>query len=189
MNRSISAVCAALALSACATDAPTSAASVDGLANARVVSLASGDGTGQLPPGFSPLTFSLSALALADGSAKGHFSFHHASASGSTEFEGTVTCVSFDPALGRAWIGGVITANRSTHPALQSPIHQVGRDAWFRVVDNGEGENAADDRTTVLGFEGGAGILTSAQYCATQAWTPGDVNTWAVIAGNIQVRP
>jgi len=60
---------------------------------------------------------------------------------------------------------------------------------WFRVVDNGEGGGAVDDRLTVLGFEGGAGILTSAQYCATKAWTPGDVNTWAVIDGNIQVNP
>jgi hypothetical protein len=59
---------------------------------------------------------------------------------------------------------------------------------WFRVVDNGEGQGAVD-RTTVFGFEGGGGIATSEDYCAMQLWTANDANTWAVVNGNIQVRP
>ena len=182
---------AALVLAACTADSapPTAARTTDGIDYARVVSITGGDGTAQLPAGFSPLTFSFSARLNADGSAAGDFSQHFASASGSTDFDGRVTCVAFDAALGRAWIGGVITANRSTNPARQGGIFEPGREAWFRVVDNGEGSGAVDDRLTVLGFEGGAGILTSAEYCATKAWTPGDANTWAVVDGNIQVNP
>lgn len=179
----------ATALAGCGADAPTHAVPTDAGAASRVTASTSGEGQAQLPPGFSPLDFVFNANGRADGSGTGEFHYRHASASGSTEFHGSVTCVSFDAANNRAWIGGVITQNLSTHPALQGAIHQPGRDVWFRVVDNGEGAGAEPDRTTVFGFEGGGGIITSAQYCATQPWTANDVNTWAVVEGNIQVRP
>lgn len=153
-----------------------------------VVASTSGGGKAQLPAGFSLLSFSFNANARADGSATGQFRQVYESASGTVDFQGTVTCASFDAANGRAWIGGVITRNNSTNPATMGAIHQPGRDVWFRVVDNGEGQSP-DDRTTVFGFEGGGGILTSEDYCALQLWTAGDVNTWAVVNGNIQVRP
>jgi hypothetical protein len=69
-----------------------------------------------------------------------------------------------------------------------TPIHEVGKEAWFRVVDYGEGQSP-DDRTTVLGFEGGLGIITSEEYCQLQLWRDDDAGTWAVVNGNIQVRP
>ncbi|NIU75387.1 MAG: hypothetical protein GWN71_17950, partial [Gammaproteobacteria bacterium] len=49
-------------------------------------------------------------------------------------------------------------------PGFQEDVHQPGRDIWFRVVDYGEGENATQpDRSTFVGFEGDAGIITSAE--------------------------
>jgi hypothetical protein len=159
-----------------------------GAGGGAVVGSTAGGGKAQLPPGFSLLQFAFAANAHADGSATGQFRQVYESAGGTVDFRGRVTCVSFDAANGRAWIGGVITQNRSTNPAVQGAIHQPGRDVWFRVVDNGEGGSAVD-RTTVFGFEGGGGIITSEQYCALQLWTAGDVNTWAAVSGNIQVRP
>lgn len=64
----------------------------------------------------------------------------------------------------------------------------MGRDVWFRVVDHGEGESAAD-RTTVFGFEGAAGFVTSADFCAGRPWAANDARTWAVVEGNLQVLP
>lgn len=156
--------------------------------NRGVVASTSGGGHAQLPPGFSALRFSFTAQLKNDGTALGEFSQRYESAGGSVDFAGTVSCVSFDATNARAWVGGVITRNSSTNPAVQGAIHQPGRDVWFRVVDNGEGQ-APDDRTTVFGFEGAAGFITSADYCAGQPWTAGDVNTWPAIEGNIQVRP
>ncbi len=179
----------AAVLAACSADVPTQAVSIDAATANRIVASASGGGKAQLPPGFSAYDFAFTANGRADGSGTGQFRQHYESAGGIVDFHGSVTCVSFDPVNNRAWIGGVVTQNNSTHPAMQGEIHQPGRDVWFRVVDNGEGGDAAADRTTVYGFEGGAGIITSAQYCAAQLWTAGDVNTWAVVKGNIQVRP
>lgn len=149
----------------------------------------SGGGKAMLPAGFSALSFSFGANNFADGRATGHFQQLYETASGTVDFAGKVTCVSVDAVNGRAWVGGVITRNSSTHPSMNAAIHQVGRDVWFRVLDGGEGRNANPDRTTVFGFEGAAGFITSADYCAGQPWAANDANTWEVITGNIQVRP
>jgi hypothetical protein len=134
------------------------------------------------------LSFSFNAKSVGGG-VSGQFRQFYESDDGTVDFHGEVTCVSFDPVNNRAWIGGVVTQNKSTDPAALTTRHEVGDDVWFRVVDNGEG-NAPPDRTTVLGFEPGpGGIITSAEYCARQLWTAGDVNTWVVTSGNIQVNP
>lgn len=125
----------------------------------------------------------------ATGDGVGHA--HHSTAVGGLliEFDTRVTCVTFDAANHRAWIGGIITRNASEHPAFTGDIHQVGRDIWFRVVDYGEGGNATQaDRATFVGFEGSAGIITSEEYCATQPWPDNDERTNPVTQGNLQVR-
>jgi hypothetical protein len=146
----------------------------------------SGGGKATLPAGFSQLSFSFTAHARGNGSAVGQFRQEYESAGGVVSFQGRVTCYAVEAATGRAWVGGVITQNNSTNPGALGAIHQPGRDVWFRVVDNGEGADAAPDRLTVLGFEGGGGIITSAQYCETRPWN--EANTWALASGNIQVR-
>ena len=68
-------------------------------------------------------------------------------------------------------------------------VHQPGADIWFRVADYGEGNQALQaDRSTFVGFEGSAGIITSDEYCTTQPWPAGDAGTNPVTAGNLQVR-
>jgi hypothetical protein len=181
---------AAAVAAACEAPTPSGLAHIDASAAASrsVVASTSGGGKAELPPGFSPLDFAYNAKTHADGSASGQFRQFYESADGTVDFHGIVTCVTFDPVNNRAWIGGVVTQNNSTDPAAQTPIHQVGKDAWFRVVDDGEGNDAVD-RTTILGFEGSAGIKTSPEYCAAQLWRPNNANAWVVVAGNIQVRP
>jgi hypothetical protein len=105
------------------------------------------------------------------------------------EVHGRVTCVSVDGVNGRAWVGGVITDNRSEAEDFQTARHQPGRDIWFRVLDSGEAGSAEPDRTTFLGFEGDAGFDTSVAYCAGQPWPDNNERTNAVTQGNIQVRP
>jgi hypothetical protein len=134
--------------------------------------------------------FSMSAHQKADGRALGEFR-HRTELGGLViDVSGRVTCVAVDSANRRAWIGGVVTENNSEHPSFTGAIHQVGRDVWFRVLDSGEGQGDPD-RTTFLGFEGAAGIVTSAEYCEAQIWPndPPNDRTSPLTAGNIQVRP
>jgi hypothetical protein len=104
------------------------------------------------------------------------------------DFVGQATCLAVDGPNARAWIAGVITENNSTHPSFTGAVHQVGKDIWFRTVDYGEGSGAPQvDRTTFVGFEGSAGIITSAEYCATRPWPDNDERTGPLLEGNIQV--
>lgn len=155
-----------------------------------IIASTSGDGHAELPPGLGLVAFSFGANQHATNGGLGTFRQSRVRNGLLIEFEGSVTCVTVDAVNHRAWVGGVVTANNSTDPNFQTAIHQVGRDVWFRVVDNGEGAHAtAADRTTVLGFTGAAGFTTSAQYCAGQPWAAGDANTFPLVDGNIQVRP
>ena len=135
--------------------------------------------------GFIPFDFSVSGVQHADGSATGEFRFSAHVDPFVYAFHARVVCVAVDRVNHRAWIGGVITENRSTDPDLQLDIHQPGRDVWFRVLDNGEGEQTAADRMTFIGFTGSAGVITSQEYCDRQLW----LNEGQVLSkGNIQVR-
>lgn len=138
--------------------------------------------------GFSDVDFAFAALRIGNHGAKGFLFQSRTEPSGKVEFRGEVTCLSIDPVNHRAWIAGIITRNRSTHPSFLTAIHQPGRDVWFRTVDYGEGSNSPDDRSTVLGFQGSAGIITSAEYCATKPWPDLDARTFPVSKGNVQVH-
>lgn len=132
-------------------------------------------------PTLGLITFSVSAVQHADGSASGRFQQHWAFAD--VTFKGDVTCMSFDPVNRRAWIGGVLTHSNDPDP---DPIFHEGHDAWFRVLDVAEGQ-AEPDRSTFLGFEGSAGIPTSEEYCRVQLWADGNARTWPV-TGNIALH-
>jgi hypothetical protein len=127
--------------------------------------------------GSIPMQFGFSAVRHADGSASG--SFHHAYEFGGFKYQlwGTVTCVTFDPGNGRAWIGGVLTNVASTDP---EPGVAAGDDAWFRVLDGAEG-----DRSTAMGFVGD--IPSSAAYCEGQPWPDENARTHPVTEGQIKV--
>jgi hypothetical protein len=138
------------------------------------------------------VTFSYLAIGFRNGSALGQLHFETESGGFPIEFRGRVTCLAVDKVNNRAWIGAVITSNGSTHPSFTTPIHQVGRDIWFRVVNYGIGPNQTRDRTTFVGFQGSAGIITSAEYCATRPWPgpptdPVDARTNPLLSGDLFV--
>jgi hypothetical protein len=131
--------------------------------------------------------FAFLAVSSHDGDAAGWFR-HRGTFQGQTiDFTGRVTCLSTDPVNNRAWIGGVVTRNRSTHPSFTTPIHQVGRDIWFRVVDYGSVHAGVPDRTTFVGFEMET-IPTSQFYCDTMPWPADDARTWP-ITGFVKLDP
>jgi len=160
--------------------APSSGAAIAGPARAT--------GGGHYALGALNIRFSFSAVAAGSQFA-GRFHQSLTLDGELVEFHGRVTCVSVDGVNGRAWVGGVITDNRSEAAAFQTARHQAGRDIWFRVLDSGEGGAAGPDRTTFLGFEGDAGFDTSVAYCAGQPWPDNNERTNAVTQGNIQVMP
>lgn len=141
-----------------------------------------------LESGVLPIQIAVNAIVHADGRVTGRF--HHSTVLDGLriEFHGNVTCLAVDPVNHRAWLGGVITRNKSTHPGFQGEITQPGHEIWFRMVDYGQGAASPPDRTTFTGFEGSAGIATSEEYCALRIWPDGDARTWA-ITGNVSIRP
>ena len=131
--------------------------------------------------------FAFSAALRPDGRALGQFHQKLPFQGFEIDIAGEVTCMATDVPNHRAWVGGVITRNRSTHPYYSGDLFQPGHDAWFRVVDYGEGQDPPD-RTTFLGFEDNPLIKTSAEYCQLKRWLLNDAGTWPVTAGNIQVH-
>lgn len=151
--------------------------------------VASTTGGGHLLVGGSiDVSFSFSAKQKADGAANGHMRFSTELGGLPIEFHGEVICVAVDAPNGRAWVGGVITANDSEHPSFTAEIHEPGKDIWFRVLDSGEGEGTEADRSTFVGFEGGGGIITSEEYCDSAIWPDDNERTSPIISGNIQIR-
>ena len=189
---SLSAFAVVVVLSACdASQAPTAPApSPLFSAGSRVTGHANGSGTFNIGAPGADIAFDLNALLRADGSASG--SVHYITdltdfGLATIEIRFDVTCVAIDAGLGRAWIGGVVTENNSTNELYATdPKRQVGRDVWFRVQDNGNGGSGTLDRSTQLGFEGSAGFITSAEYCAARPWLAPPPHP--VTTGNISVK-
>ena len=152
----------------------------------RVTIAASGRGH-YLLQGVADVRFTFTARKQGDGRARGAFHQHAVLPTGTYDFDGRVTCMSVDLTAGHAWIGGVVTANRSTDPQFRTPIHQVGKDVWFRVLDTGQPRGAGDG-SSFFGFEGSAGFITSKEYCAGQPWPPNNARVWPLTEGNITVQ-
>lgn len=185
-----SALALALTVAAC-SDVSGPVASVGAASADAVAGQANGSGAysqalpASLGGGATTFTFTMTTILDAEGGARGSFRHHGIIQGQVVDFEGVVTCAASDEGLGRAWIGGVVTANNSTHPSFTGAIHQVGKDAWFRVADRGNGGSGEADRSSFVGFEGGGGIITSAQYCAARIW-PNDANP--LVDGNVMVK-
>jgi hypothetical protein len=178
-------VCAALTATALACgplapDGPQSRSQLRGVdvASAGVEENVTGGGQ-FVHPTFGSFTFSFDAVRHADGRVSGRFQQHQPAFD--FTYKGDVTCFAVDPVNRRAWIGGVLT-----HTNDPDPITERGDDAWFRVLDTGEG-NSEPDRTTFLGFEGGGGIITSEEYCQARIWPDDNARTWPV-DGNIVIH-
>ncbi len=89
-------------------------------------------------------TLSFNARKDADGTVTGRFEYHQVVEGEAFKFNVDVTCLNVYDG-NRAKLGGVITV--SSDPTLP-----VGVFAWFSVFDNGEGANAAPDRSSLVGF-------------------------------------
>lgn len=140
----------------------------------------------------TPVSFAVGVAQFANGRASGEFWQKRDRGGLNIEFRGRLTCLAVDVANHRAWIGGVILENRSTDPAFMDPeLHSIGKDIWFRVLDNRFVAGDEPDRSTTLGFKGSAGIITSAEYCSTKPWpdtpTP-NARTFPLSAGNLFVH-
>jgi len=138
-----------------------------------------------LVAGSMDVQFAFSAVQYKDGQVAGSFHDRTNDGLGLVDFDADVTCLAVDRQLGRAWIGGVITANLSTSPDFTGAVYQPGHDIWFRVLDSGHKDDQ-QDRRTFVGFEGA--IPSSAAYCATRPWAPDNARTWPVTHGSITVR-
>lgn len=160
------------------SDTPTSGVSGPQFSVGGVQETVTGGGQFEHPV-FGTVAFSFNAIRHADGSVSGQFQQNQFDV-GAT-YKGEVTCFAVDRVNGRAWIAGDLT--QSNDP---SPITEPGDDAWFRVLNVGEGHGAVD-RSTFLGFEGSADIITSEEYCAVQLWAPNNDRTWPV-HGNIEIH-
>ena len=130
-------------------------------------------------PDFGTVTFSFTAVRQADGGVSGRFQQNQRDLG--LTYKGDVTCFAVDRVNHRAWIAGVLT-----HSNDPDPITEVGDDAWFRVLDTRD-DTSEPDRSTFLGFEGGAGIITSEEYCAARLWAEGNARTWPV-SGNLTIH-
>ena len=144
--------------------------------------------------------FEVAAVRTPSGQVQGRFFYHFSfvPAPGADPFDyqykGEVTCFAVDLVNSRAWIGGVLTSSNDPDP---DPIFHQGHDAWFRLLDaaasQGSPDEANPDRITFMGFEGSAGIPTSAEYCSRQIWPgpptdPPNARTWPVVAGNLTIQ-
>lgn len=120
-----------------------------------------------------PLAFN--ARKYADGSVSGRFEYHQIVEGTSFDFNVDVTCMNVYDG-NRAKIGGVVTSS-------SDPTIPPGTYAWFQVFDNGEGPNAAPDRSSLVGFGDEAANEAFCDSPNLPRFGPWDIQ------GNVQVRP
>ena len=120
-----------------------------------------------------PLAFN--ARKYADGSVSGRFEYHQIVEGTSFDFNVDVTCMNVYDG-DRAKIGGVVKSS-------SDPTIPPGTFAWFQVFDNGEGPNAAPDRSSLVGFGDEAANEAFCDSPNLPRFGPWDVQ------GNVQVRP
>lgn len=167
------ALCAAVAAGACdqAVQPVAPSLNVQQIGDGSI--LVTGGGQFEHPT-LGTVTFSLSGVQDAAGTATGRFQQHWRFAD--VTFKGDVTCLAVDLVNHRVWVGGVLTHSNDPDP---NPDFQPGGDAWFRglALPAGSGE---PDRLTFLGFRGSAGIETSEEYCQVRLWADNNARTWPV---------
>lgn len=135
-----------------------------------------------------PITFHFDVAQTGeDDVAEGRFRYYVTFEGELVDFSGEATCMTVDADNRRAWVGGVILTNNSTHPFWMQDINDVGRDIWFRIQDAGDGRTSVD-RSTFVGFEGNRGIITSQEYCDAMLWPADDEGTIPLMRGSIVLR-
>jgi len=173
----VAALCTAALLMGC-TDAPTPTEGVSDISqpafasSGPVVATVTGSGHRYRPAFDLWRTFSINATKRTDGTVKGSFQLNnHGEALPAVR--GPVVCLSV--AGNQAWLGTVIEKT-------DDPGGVVGGELAFRVVDNGEGNNAAPDEIS-FGYAAPGGAQA---FCdeAPANWPP----VYPIDAGNIRVH-
>jgi hypothetical protein len=119
-------------------------------------------------------TLSFNARKYEDGSVAGHFEYQQVFEGDAFKFNVDVTCLNVYDG-NRAKLGGVVKVS-------SDPTEPPGTFAWFQVFDNGEGANAAPDRSSLVGFGDEAANEAFCNSPNLPRFGPWDVQ------GNIQVR-
>jgi hypothetical protein len=119
-----------------------------------------------------PLAFN--ARKYLDGSVTGQFEYHQIVEGESFNFHVDVTCMNVYDG-NRTKIGGVIRVSND-------PTLPPGNFAWFQVFDNGEGANAAPDRSSLVGFGDEAANEAFCNSSNLPRFGPWDVE------GGVQIR-
>ncbi|MFQ5798343.1 MAG: hypothetical protein ACE5H0_06575 [Bacteroidota bacterium] len=157
------------------TASSTSPASSGSLAKGGAVQSVKGSSKSVTEAGvFRKFTFH--ARKYADGTVNGNWKLNLRDPGDHSKdkFHGKITC--FTIIGNEAWIGG-----------FESGVGPLNEVAW-RVVDNGEGKNAAPDRMSDQYFGQPAGF--AAKYCDTAPDTvPPGPPLKDIDAGNIKIRP
>lgn len=118
--------------------------------------------------------FALNARRYADGTVDGVFEYKQSIGGETGRIHVSVTCMQIYDG-NRAKVGGLVEISTfENRPA--------GTYAWFSVRDNGEGEGAAADWSTLIGFGNEAANEAFCNSSALPRFGP-----WA-IAGNVQVE-
>ena len=168
------AIVALLLPAACATDSTTltSAGPLAASVDAPVVASASGGGHWFTPDGLRRrLAFSV--RRHADGSTDGEWQL----VAGATIMHGRLTCLSVDGNTAR--VGGVVEQSKFSLFLVDTDV------AWY-VVDDGEGNGAADATSNLRAFRNSA-PGTAQAFCDTGA-APTPVSQDVISFGNVQVR-
>ena len=123
--------------------------------------------------GSIPIQFGFGAVLHRDGRATGSFHQSYEVDGLYVKYWGRLTCLTYDAADGRAWIGGVLTKVSTNDPdATQQP----GDDAWFRVLDGGRLRRSVDDDRVRRGVRQLCGLLRRPAVARRQRPdAPGDV--------------
>ena len=121
--------------------------------------------------------YSASAIRQRDGSVAGQWEVHEVYETHTDRLHGETTCLMTLPD-GTARAGGVIT-----HSTVEG---YEGREAIWRVKDNGEGANAPPDLASDIRFGFLPEFNVAERFCTGQINAPG-VIMYPVVAGNVQV--
>jgi hypothetical protein len=105
--------------------------------------------------------FSFEGERRADGTTTGSYFYNFQAAGFSVQ--GPITCISTDG--NQAWVGGVVGSIDSPDPEDQQ---LVGRDMWWRSIDNGQGDHATLDITSGIGFAFPGSTITAESWCQDQ---------------------
>lgn len=124
--------------------------------------------------------YSFTAVQLKNGDVKGEFQlFDILNDSTTNVIHGDVECFTIQEDGITAWIGGVVERG------MMDSVSLVGAEAYWTVVDNGQGASADPDEATEIAY-GFDGVLAQ-DHCAEGLGT--FVYSGPIVRANVKVKP